>query len=90
MVGNCVEKNAGNGFTQAELQYEGPYNGSNSNKYDNHYEGIVKWFKLSDEKMQKRYVRLSVYDTFWILVCFALMKCLHLTERMYNNKFSKL
>ena len=67
-----VEKNAGNGFTQAELQYEGPYNGSNSNKYDNHYEGIVKWFKLSDEKMQKRYVRLSVYDTFWnpCVLCF--------------------
>ncbi|WP_195629645.1 BACON domain-containing protein [Bacteroides finegoldii] len=59
-----VAKSVGNGFTERELKYEGPYNGSNSNKYDNHYEGIVKWFKLSDEKMQKRYVRLSVYDTF--------------------------
>ena len=67
-----VENNDGNCFTQSELQYVGPYNGSNSNKYDNHYEGIVKWFKLSDEKMQKRYVRLSVYDTFWnpCVLCF--------------------
>ena len=67
-----VEKSAGNGFTQAELQYEGPYNGSNSNKYDNHYEGIVKWFKLGDGKIQKRYVRLSVYETFWnsSVLCF--------------------
>lgn len=67
-----VEKSVGNGFTERELKYEGPYNGSNSNKYDNHYEGIVKWFKLSDEKMQKRYVRLSVYDTFWnpCVLCF--------------------
>lgn len=67
-----VAKSVGNGFTERELKYEGPYNGSNSNKYDNHYEGIVKWFKLSDEKMQKRYVRLSVYDTFWnpCVLCF--------------------
>lgn len=60
-----IEKVQGNGFKQEELLYEGPYNGSNSNKYDNHYEGIVKWFKLADEKIQKRYVRLSVYETFW-------------------------
>ena len=67
-----VAKSVGNGFTERELKYEGPYNGSNSNKYDNHYEGIVKWFKLSDEKMQKRYVRLSLYDTFWnpCVLCF--------------------
>ena len=67
-----VEKSAGNGFTQAELQYEGPYNGSNSNKYHNRYEGIAKWFKLGDGKIQKRYVRLSVYETFWnsSVLCF--------------------
>lgn len=51
-----VEKASGNGFTEAELK-----NGTNTT--NDHYEGIVHWFDLGTQ--QKRYIRLSVYETYW-------------------------
>lgn len=51
-----VDKVSGNGFTVAELKGE-------SNTNDDHYEGIVRWFDLGVQ--QKRYIRLSVYETHW-------------------------
>lgn len=58
-----IEEVPGNGFIREELEYEGPYNTTVGNKYNNHYEGIVKWFKLNDAKIQKRYIRLTISET---------------------------
>lgn len=60
-----VEKVDGNGFKKEEIYYLNPEKSNNSNLYDAHYEGIVHWSKLSDEKIQKRYVRITMYETFW-------------------------
>lgn len=51
-----VAKVDGNGFTEAELK-------GTTNSYDKHYEGMIHWFELG--AMQKRYIRLTVYETFW-------------------------
>lgn len=51
-----VEKESENGFTEAELN-----NGTGSK--EDHYEGIVHWFGLGTR--QDRYIRLSVYETWW-------------------------
>ena len=51
-----VAKADGNGFTEAELK-------GTTSSYNNHGEGIIHWFELG--KSQKRYIRLTVYETFW-------------------------
>lgn len=53
-----VEKVTGNAFTEAELK-------GSTNTFNDHYEGIVHWFNLGQTKLQKRYIRLSMYETFW-------------------------
>lgn len=60
-----VEKVTGNGFKKEDIYYLNPDQSNNSNWYDAHYEGIVHWSKLADERIQKRYVRISMYETFW-------------------------
>ncbi|WP_294546551.1 BACON domain-containing protein [uncultured Bacteroides sp.] len=60
-----VEKVRGNGFKKEDIYYLNPEQSNNSNWYDAHYEGIVHWSKLADERIQKRYVRISMYETFW-------------------------
>lgn len=60
-----VAKEAGNGFTKDEIYYLNPDKSNTSNWFDAHYEGIVHWFKLGNEKIQKQYVRISMYETFW-------------------------
>lgn len=60
-----VAKETGNGFTKEEIYYLNPDKSNTSNWYDAHYEGIVHWFKLGNEKIQKQYVRISMYETFW-------------------------
>ena len=60
-----VEKVTGNGFKKEDIYYLNPEQSNNSNWYDAHYEGIVHWSKLADERIQKRYVRISMYETFW-------------------------
>lgn len=60
-----VEKVTGNGFKKEDIYYLNPEQSNNSNWYDAHYEGIVYWSKLADERIQKRYVRISMYETFW-------------------------
>lgn len=44
-------------FTEAELK-------GSTNSWNNHYEGIIHWCKLSEGTTQKRYVRLSLYESF--------------------------
>ena len=51
-----VTKNDSNGFTEAELK-------GATGSYNNHGEGIIHWFELG--KLQKRYIRLTIYETFW-------------------------
>lgn len=35
-----------------------------STGWSDHYDGIVKWFKLGQEVIQKRYIRISLYESF--------------------------
>lgn len=60
-----VEKETDNGFKKEEIYYLNPDGSNSGNWYNSHYEGIVHWFKLGNEKMQKQYIRISMYETFW-------------------------
>lgn len=59
-----VEKVANNGFSKDEIYYQNP-DKTNSNWFDAHFEGIVHWFNLGQTQLQKRYIRLSMYETHW-------------------------
>lgn len=52
-----VEYSEGNCFTEAELK-------GSTNSWNDHYEGIVHWCKLSDELLSDRYLRLSLGKSF--------------------------
>ena len=60
-----VEKETDNGFKKEEIYYLNPDGSNSGNWYNSHYEGIVHWFKLGNEKIQKQYIRISMYETFW-------------------------
>lgn len=50
--------NEGEYYLQGDLEYSGPYNASSSNKYNDHYEGIIKWAKLGEQT--SRYIKVSM------------------------------
>lgn len=60
-----VEKVTDNGFSKEEVYYLNPDKSNNSNWYDAHYEGIVHWNKLSEVKIHKQYIRISMYESNW-------------------------
>lgn len=60
-----VAKEADNGFSKQEIYYLNADGSNSSNWYDKHYEGIVHWFKLGEAKVQKQYIRISMYETYW-------------------------
>lgn len=58
--------NAQNYYIKDDLCYDGPYNTSASNKFEHHYEGIIKWVKLGDDRTE-RYIKLTMpySSSFW-------------------------
>lgn len=79
---NSCYQNDSNGFTEAELK-------GATGSYNNHGEGIIHWFELG--KLQKRYIRLTIYETFWNKKFCVWMKFLcPIVQMLLNNKFSKL
>ncbi len=52
-------------YNQSDLEYEGEYNSGSTNKYNDHYEGIIKWVELGDRN--ERYIKLTMpySSSFW-------------------------
>lgn len=60
-----ILKNNVDYYKQSELEYEGDFNGGSTNKYNDHYEGIIKWVELGDRN--ERYIKLIMpySSSFW-------------------------